>query len=264
MKRRSNSRERRRNRERSRSRSRSRSRERSRERERRNERRDNNNNNNHNRERNREREERKERKQEKQQQEERHIWGNIGIEEEYNNLKKKERGEDIPEEDKEKPNFGLTGALAKDEITGNMYNGVLLKWTEPLDAAPPQRGWRIYIFKGDNIIDTLYLHRQSAYLFGRESRVADHVLNHPSCSSQHAVIQFRYVTDKSNELQKKRIIKPFIMDLQSTNFTFLNGDQIEDSRYYELKPKDLIKFGSSTREYVVIYDPEENSTSKKK
>lgn len=28
----------------------------------------------------------------------------------------------------------ITGALAKDAATGNVYNGVVLKWTEPLDA----------------------------------------------------------------------------------------------------------------------------------
>jgi smad nuclear-interacting protein 1 len=79
-------------------------------------------------------------------------------------------------EDKEKANFGLSGALAKDEVTGNVYNGVILKWTEPLDAKAPSRGWRMYVFKGDEVVETLHLHRQSAFLFGREARVADHVL----------------------------------------------------------------------------------------
>lgn len=38
---------------------------------------------------------------------------------------------------------------------------------------------------------TLHIHRQSAYLVGREKRVADIVVDHPSCSKQHAVVQFR-------------------------------------------------------------------------
>ena len=82
----------------------------------------------------------------------------------------------MAEEDKEKANFGLSGALAKDVVTGNVYNGVILKWTEPLDAKAPSRGWRVYVFKGEEVVDTLHLHRQSAFLFGREARVADHVL----------------------------------------------------------------------------------------
>ena len=210
----------------------------------------------------------KQSQQQPQKQQNRNVWGNVAEEEEYEILKKKERGEDISEEDKEKPNFGLTGSLAKDQVTGNIHNGVLLKWTEPLDAGPPQKGWRIYVFKEDQIIDTLYLHRQSVCLLGRDSLVADYILNHPSCSSQHAVIQFRFIPDKSNQTittttKKKRIVKPFLMDLKSTNFTFLNGEQIEDSRYYELKPQDIIKFGNSTREYVVIYDNSEENLKKK-
>ena len=181
------------------------------------------------------------------------VWGNVAAEEEYANEKRRENGEDIPEEKKEKANFGLTGTLAKDEKTGNMYNGVLLKWTEPLDAAAPPRGWRMYVFKGDDIVETLYLHRQSAFLLGREQRVADHTLAHPSCSGQHAVIQWRAVIDSSSG---KRVVKPYIMDLASTNKTYLNGTVVEDSRYYELKEKDVIKFGHSTREYVIIRDKE--------
>lgn len=194
----------------------------------------------------------------------RNVWGNVGLEEEYESNKRKENGEDVPEEEKVKANFGLTGALAKDEATGNIYNGVLLKWSEPLDAAPPPRGWRIYVFKDDKIIETLYLHRQSAYLFGRETRVADHVLSHPSCSSQHAVIQFRAIPDRENELSKRRIVKPYLMDLASTNKTYLNSNPLDDSRYYEIKPKDIIKFGNSTREYVVIYDKEDAGEKSKK
>jgi len=29
-------------------------------------------------------------------------------------------------------------------------------------------------------------------------------------------------------------VKPYLMDLQTTNGTFLNGDKIEDQRYYEV------------------------------
>jgi smad nuclear-interacting protein 1 len=42
------------------------------------------------------------------------------------------------------------------------------------------------------------------------------------------------------------------MDLESANGTFLNGEKIEDKRYYELREKDVLKFGYSTREYVVM------------
>ena len=157
----------------------------------------------------------------------------------------------VPEEEKVKSNFGLSGALSKDERTGNMYNGVLLKWSEPLDAAIPKKRWRLYVFKGDEILETCFIHRQSAYLIGRDDKVADLVVAHPSCSKQHAVIQFRAVTTESKG-EKVTHVKPYLMDLASTNKSFLNGKPIEDSRYYELLEKDLLKFGLSTREYVLI------------
>jgi pSer/pThr/pTyr-binding forkhead associated (FHA) protein len=42
------------------------------------------------------------------------------------------------------------------------------------------------------------------------------------------------------------------MDLGSTNGTTLNGKKLESARFYELLHQDVIKFGMSTREYVVL------------
>ena len=42
------------------------------------------------------------------------------------------------------------------------------------------------------------------------------------------------------------------MDLESTNSTWLNGDKVEGARYYELRDKDVVKFGESMREYVFM------------
>lgn len=37
--------------------------------------------------------------------------------------------------------------------------------------------------------ELLHIHRQSAYLVGRDRLVADIAIDHPSCSKQHAVFQ---------------------------------------------------------------------------
>ncbi len=42
------------------------------------------------------------------------------------------------------------------------------------------------------------------------------------------------------------------MDLESTNKTFLNGDEVEPARYYELREKDILRFGQSEREYAIM------------
>ena len=146
--------------------------------------------------------------------------------------------ETVQEEVKVKVNFCLSGALARDEATGNMVNGVVLKWREPLDTALPKNEWRLYVFKVETIVENIQIHKKSVYLFGRDKRVADVVLLHPASSKQHALIQFRKPKGSS-------AVKPYLMDLQSANKTFFNGKVIEDS-------KDTIRFGLSEREYVLM------------
>lgn len=153
----------------------------------------------------------------------------------------------------EKPNFGLSGALAEDQTTGNIQNGVVLKFSEPPEARQPTKRYRLYVFKGDKNIATLHVHRKSAFLVGRDKAVADILTEHPSCSKQHAVLQYRKHQKETEEgLGFEQKVRPYIMDLNSTNSTFLNGFKIESSRYIELKEKDVLKFGESTREYVLI------------
>ncbi|CAH0514763.1 unnamed protein product [Peronospora belbahrii] len=153
----------------------------------------------------------------------------------------------------EKPNFGLTGALAKDQTTGNTLNGVVIKFSEPPEARQPTKRYRLYVFKEDKNIATLHVHRKSAFLVGRDSAVADILTEHPSCSKQHAVLQYRmYQRETEDGFGFEQEVRPYIMDLNSTNSTFLNGCKIEGSRYIELKEKDVLKFGESTREYVLI------------
>jgi pSer/pThr/pTyr-binding forkhead associated (FHA) protein len=49
-------------------------------------------------------------------------------------------------------------------------------------------------------------------------------------------------------------VLPYLMDLETVNGTFLNGERLEATRFYELREKDVIKFGLSTREYVLLND----------
>lgn len=163
---------------------------------------------------------------------------------------------DAPPIKKDAPNFGLSGALSKDTKTGGMYKGVLLKFQEPPEARAPNTLWRFYVFKGEEQIETLHISKQSAYLVGRNAEICDISVQHPSCSSQHAVVQYRALPNKDGRLN----CQPYIMDLESTNGTFLNGIRIDAARYYQLKKGDVLKFGASTREYVLLTS---NTTSVK-
>lgn len=100
----------------------------------------------------------------------------------------REEEEEAPAAEKEKPNFELSGALVEDT---NTYRGVVIKYNEPPEARIPKRRWRLYPFKNDEPLPVMYIHRQSAYLLGRQRKIADIPIDHPSCSKQHAVFQYR-------------------------------------------------------------------------
>jgi smad nuclear-interacting protein 1 len=111
--------------------------------------------------------------------------------------------------------------------------------------------------------------------------VTDIPVAHPSCSKQHAAIQFRQITEKneygetSSEVKYVEVLsvslpflayifarapywlassadvdhgsrlhstelttRPFVIDLDSTNGTHVNDQEIPKSRYYELRNSD--------------------------
>ena len=153
--------------------------------------------------------------------------------------------------EKDKPNFELSGKLTEDT---NTFRGVVIKYNEPPEARKPRRRWRLYGFKGEESLPMLPIHRQSAYLLGRDRRVADIPVDHPSCSKQHAVLQFRLTDYIRPDGSDGRKVRPYIIDLGSANGTFVNNKQVDAQRYVELFERDVIKFGFSSREYVLLHE----------
>lgn len=162
---------------------------------------------------------------------------------------------------KQQPNFKPTGLLAAEtnKITvGSGYNAesVILKYHEPPEARKPPASepWNLYIFKGasDEPLQTFGLYNRSCWLLGRETAVADIPVDHPSCSKQHAILQFRYITKQDEYGDKKSKVKLYLLDLESANGTRLNGDKVAAARYVECKSGDIIKLGHSEREYVLL------------
>ena len=154
-------------------------------------------------------------------------------------------------QNKDQPNFELSGKLTEDT---NTYKGVVIKYNEPPEARKPKRKWRLYPFKNDEPLKPYHMHRQSAFLLGRDRIIADIPIDHPSCSKQHAVFQYRLVEYTKEDGRRGRKVAPYIIDLGSANGTFVNNKQIEAERYVELMEKDVIKFGFSSREYVLLHD----------
>jgi smad nuclear-interacting protein 1 len=160
----------------------------------------------------------------------------------------------LPE--KQKPNWKPTGLLAKEANTV-AGTSTVLKYHEPAEARKPpaKEQWRMYVFKKKDLLDTVQLYQRSCWLAGRDKNITDLALEHPSISKQHAVIQFRHQTTTNEYGDKTNKVKPYLIDLESANGTKLNGKLIATSRYVQLVDGDVISFGDSEREYVMMLPP---------
>ncbi|KAI0438649.1 SMAD/FHA domain-containing protein [Xylaria telfairii] len=166
---------------------------------------------------------------------------------------------EAPPKPKEKPNYGSSGTLAaaSNSVTQADGSTIVLKYHEPSEARKPspKDQWKLFVFKGEDIIDTVPLSNRSCWLVGRDMAVVDMAAEHPSVSKQHAVIQFRYIEKRNEYGDKIGKVKPYLIDLESANGTTLNAKTVPQSRYLELRDKDMIQFGQSTREYVLMLAP---------
>lgn len=110
-------------------------------------------------------------------------------------------------------------------------------------------------------------------MIGRDRKVVDLPVDHPSCSKQHAALQYRLVpfTRDDGSVGKIRVlgpvltsnafltfvgkrVRPYLIDLESANGTFINNKKIDPKKYVELLERDVIKFGFSSREYVLLHE----------
>lgn len=56
---------------------------------------------------------------------------------------------------------------------------------------------------------------------------------------------------------KRGKVRLYVIDLESANGTWLNGEKIDGRRYVEVQSGDMVKFGESAREYVALLPPKE-------
>lgn len=170
---------------------------------------------------------------------------------------KKEAESVVPEEVVEKkpkklpkmqlePSSLLRQEALKDE------KGVVVEYVASDDSAMPNKHWMLYPFKGKEALETIPLDRQEWYLFGKDRTIAHIPTDHLSCSRQHAVIQFRRRVSRNQFGDEIVAIKPYVMDLKSSNGTLLNGEKLDPLRYYELRHEDMLQFAQSSRQYVVM------------
>ncbi|KAK7820784.1 protein phosphatase 1 regulatory inhibitor subunit ppp1r8 like protein [Quercus suber] len=106
----------------------------------------------------------------------------------------------------------------------------------PWSAAPCHRFY-LEVLKDGSIIDQFQVNDKGAYMFGRVD-LCDFVLDHPTVSRFHAVIQF------------KRNGDAYLYDLGSTHGTSINKSQVKKRVYMDLRVGDVIRFGLSSRLYI--------------
>ena len=85
--------------------------------------------------------------------------------------------------------------------------------------------------------------------------MVDVPVEHPSASKQHAVVQFRFLEKKNEWGERKGGVRPYVIELDSAKGTKVNGEKVEGRRFVELRTGDVLGFGESSREYVLLLPP---------
>lgn len=117
---------------------------------------------------------------------------------------------------------------------------------------PQLKQCALEVFKSSKKIGTVSrCSKMKAVVFGRHKSYADVMLQHPSISRQHAVI----LHGKSGNM--------YLMDLGSSHGTYVNKRKLSAEQREPLREGDTIKFGASSREYIVRLAYEKSSSSKR-
>ena len=176
--------------------------------------------------------------------------------EEISKLKKdlNKKEENKLEIEKEKPNFEPSGILLKDlEMNYNksINSKIIINYNPPNDSIIPDKNeiWFLFKFSEDKKEEeeTYKLIDKDYFLIGKDPRICDIRIKQKNISRQHAVIQFRKIRK-----EKEWEIVPYLIDLNSTNGTYLNGDKIDNKKYYELREKDQLNFGDKNIDFLLM------------
>ena len=119
-----------------------------------------------------------------------------------------------------------------------------LPYKVPLWSGIPDDLYSLEVLKNGCIISNIDLTSKPFHVFGRLPN-CDVSLEHPSVSRYHAVIQYK-TSDTSNS--EKGF---YLYDLGSTHGTFANKSRLESKRYYRLRVGYVLKFGGSSRLFIL-------------
>lgn len=128
-----------------------------------------------------------------------------------------------------------------------------LPYREPVWSSLPEEPSTLEIIKNGALMNEINLGAKNFFVFGRLP-TCDIVLDHPSISRYHAVLQYRSSEKCPNisENQNHSSTSGFYLyDLASTHGTVINKEKIRPRTYYRIRVGHVMKFGGSTRLFLL-------------
>eukprot|EP00058_Branchiostoma_floridae_P004625 XP_002590113.1 hypothetical protein BRAFLDRAFT_83391 [Branchiostoma floridae] len=152
--------------------------------------------------------------------------------------------------DKPKPPHSKETPSKKKQSPAENLQAPPLPYKEPAWSSVPNKPYSLEVLKNGCIVSKLELTGKPFYVFGRLDS-CDVTLEHPSLSRYHAVVQFRGEGDGERERGF------YLYDLGSTHGTWMNKMEVKPKVYYRLRVGYMIKFGGSSRMYI-LQGPDED------
>lgn len=121
----------------------------------------------------------------------------------------------------------------------------VIPYKEPSWGGVTEKSYYFEVVKNGAMTDRVELTSKSYYVFGRLPS-CDHSMDHPSLSRHHAIIQHcsRTNADVSD-------LGWYLYDLDSTHGTWINKTKVSPQEYHRLRVGYIVKFGGSTRLYIL-------------
>ncbi|XP_012545687.1 kanadaptin isoform X2 [Bombyx mori] len=166
--------------------------------------------------------------------------------------KVKNESEKVIEEPKdETPAESITESTSKESIPppAHKKEGLIpIPYKEPKwsGLCPDGSDYALEVIKSGIITDKVDLTGKPYHVFGRFTN-CDIIMAHPTVSRHHAVLQYKAFAEEGEP-----VCGWYLYDLGSTHGTFLNKERLKANHYTRVRVGHQIKFGSSTRNYIVM------------
>lgn len=140
------------------------------------------------------------------------------------------------------------------------------KWSQPPDSSLV---YKFEVLKSGQIVENFDNLQEKAFWTMGKFQTNDIVMAHPTISRYHAVLQYRpdenskddgsdssdddeNSPDSDSTPQKPKVDKGwYLYDLNSTHGTFVNKMKVPPKTYIRLRVGYMLKFGASTRNYIL-------------